>query len=953
MFSKGTKRRSLPKLNRQLLKLPDLFMPPSQPSKRFQDILRRRQQSSFVGRKDQLDLFQQNLTYPPEDDRRYFVFNPWGQGGVGKTTLLNQFRDIAYSRGCLTAYSDEGVRDIPDLMARFADDLAKQGHEMTEFSKRYRLYRQKQEELEADPEAPRGFSAFLGRTMAKTAVKIGRRVPGAGVAFDLMDEDMLANQAGEWTAFVAKKLTNKDEIRLVREPIEVLTPLFLQDWNRIARQADTVLMFDTYEQTGEFLDSWLREILQERYGDIPSNFIWIVSGREELNRNHWASYEGIITRLPLEPFSEAEAKQYLAQKGVTDERTIEMILNLSGRLPLLVATLSESNPDQPQQVSNPSDTAVARFLKWENDPQRQQMALDAALPRTLNQDVIAQLRSEDGATEMFTWLKQKPFVRKRTDGWAYHDVVRTQMLRHKRATSPKGWAELHGRLASYYESQRNALELDEDKGKKDSQWQAYTLNALYHRLCQAPKKHLPAALNEGLTIAKSQEKFAREWANVVIQAGADADIAEIQRLSKHIVDGLKAYSERRYRDLLKTIMVVVGHKDITPESRAAILAGRGEAHRLMQSYDEALKDFNRAIELDSKYKSAIVRRGITYQLMERDEEALQDFNRAIELDPESKWAITSRGITYRLMGRYEEALQDFNHAVELEPEYGWAIAHRGITYRLMERDEEALQDFNHAIELDPEYQWAVAQRGITYRLRRRYKEALQDLNRALEIDPEYGWAIAQRGRIYLLMGQYEEALQDFNRAIEIDQDKNIWAIANRGMIYRLTRHYKEALQDLNRAIELDPEYKQAICGRGEVYLLTSKYQEALADLNRAVELDPENDWRLYTRGLIYKALKQLELSQLDFSEAIRLAQKDYEKDGQNQRNTFNLALYHLGADYDEQAKHFYRSALRHNASVWEMREAIQDLKDFLEVFPNHGLARQAYQVLQQALQNRN
>ena len=43
---------------------------------------------------------------------------------------------------------------------------------------------------------------------------------------------------------------------------------------------------------------------------------------------------------------------------------------------------------------------------------------------------------------------------------------------------------------------------------------------------------------------------------------------------------------------------------------------------------------------------AITSRGETYRLMERYDEALTDLNRAIELDPDHAWAIASRGHTY-------------------------------------------------------------------------------------------------------------------------------------------------------------------------------------------------------------------------------------------------------------------------------------------------------------------
>jgi tetratricopeptide (TPR) repeat protein len=94
-------------------------------------------------------------------------------------------------------------------------------------------------------------------------------------------------------------------------------------------------------------------------------------------------------------------------------------------------------------------------------------------------------------------------------------------------------------------------------------------------------------------------------------------------------------------------------------------------------------------------------RGQTYLVMGRYDQALADFNRAIEVDPEDAWAIGSRGQTYRLMGRYDEALADLNRAIELDPDQDWVIAERGETYRLVERYDEALADLDRAIELYP------------------------------------------------------------------------------------------------------------------------------------------------------------------------------------------------------------------------------------------------------------
>ncbi|MEH2069317.1 MAG: tetratricopeptide repeat protein [Nostoc sp.] len=882
--------------------------------KSLQDILKQRQQSGFVGREDQVNQFHQNLGLPLEDDRRRFLFNVWGQGGVGKSTLLRQFRKIADEAKIISAYIDEAEKSVPEVMGRLAEELERQSHKLTQFTERYKVYRQKRQELETDPEAPQGFSAFVGKTVVKTGVRLARRVPVGGTVFDFVDEDALASQAGEWASYFAKKITNKDEVRLVQEPVEILTPLFLQDIFKIAKQSVVVLFFDTYERTGEFLDNWLREILEGRYGEVSLNILITIAGRHELDKNHWAPYEGLIVRFPLEPFTEEEAQQYLTRKGITNSRVIEVILRLSGNLPLLVGMLADAHPNDPNQVVEPSSSAVERFLKWVDDPKRRQVALDAAIPRCLNRDVIAKLRGEEEADELFTWLKETSFVNERTDGWAYHDVVKTQMLRHKRLSSPQGWADIHGKLADYYDSLRNDLQLDEENKQRDPSWQTHTLNVSYHNLCQSPQRNLSVALNEFLAALKNQGKFAQQYAETMLQAGKDADSSEVQRWGEQLASGLKAYDENFYQVTLEMFTAVLQNSRIEVKWQPIAFGWRGETYRLMERYPQALEDFDRAIELDPEYDWAIASRGITYRSMERYTEALEDFDRAIELDPKSDWAIANRGITYRQMKRYPKALEDFDRAIELNPKLDWAVASRGETYRLMKHYPQALEDFDHTIELNPKFDWAIASRGLTYRLIKSYPQALEDFDYAIELKPRDGWAIAHRGETY-----------------------------------RLIKSYPQALEDFDRAIELNPKYDWALAHRGYTYLMLKLYNEALTDFNRAIDLDSDSNWYLYNRALAYQALNQPHKAWADLALAIKLAKQHYEKDAKDWSNAFNLALYYLAAQYHQPAERLYIHVLSQGASSESIREAIQDLNDFLTVFPDHVQATSMRQLLQSFL----
>lgn len=494
----------------------------------LQSIRKNRQKEEFVGRDKQISHFRQNLALDIEDERRKFIFNITGQGGIGKTTLLRRFSKIVEDAHGIIAWTDEVDENVPTVMKHFVEQLVwQQDHTFKKFNESYHTYRQRRQELEADPEAPKTSLDFISHVVTKLGMRFGKQIPVGGMLLDFIDEDALASQVSDWSAYVKRKLTNKDEIRLIQEPLEVLTPLFIEGLQKIAENQLIALFFDTYEYTGIYLDNWIRKLLEGHYGDIPSNIAISIAGRDELDTNLWIAYEGLLTHLPLEPFTEQEARELLRRKGVVDEKVTKIILQQSHRFPLLVSSLALTNPSNLDQLEEVGDTAIERILKWENEKQRQ-VVLNAAIPLVLNQDVLAILVGIDNAESFFQWLKQKPFIKQRIDGWVYHDNVRRPMLHHKLRQSPQSWFTIHGQLADYYEGLRDKLGLRVNQRPYNTEWQKYTWQAVYHRACQNPHNLLWITTKAYIPYSSivDDDTLLRRWEETTRQVIIDAEITK-------------------------------------------------------------------------------------------------------------------------------------------------------------------------------------------------------------------------------------------------------------------------------------------------------------------------------------------------------------------------------------------------------------------------------------------
>jgi hypothetical protein len=129
------------------------------------------------------------------------------------------------------------------------------------------------------------------------------------------------------------------------------------------------------------------------------------------------------------------ARQFLASKHIADEAAVQVILTLSGRLPLWLATLADARQHGNADIGDPTGNAVERFLKWETDPERREIAKVAALPRALNQDVLTVITPAGKTAGLFGWLRGLPFVSQRG---RIVGVPRCRASRHAAAAARRG-----------------------------------------------------------------------------------------------------------------------------------------------------------------------------------------------------------------------------------------------------------------------------------------------------------------------------------------------------------------------------------------------------------------------------------------------------------------------------------------------------------------------------------
>ncbi len=130
---------------------------------------------------------------------------------------------------------------------------------------------------------------------------------------------------------------------------------------------------------------------------------------------------------------------------------------------------------------------------------------------------------------------------------------------------------------------------------------------------------------------------------------------------------------------------------------------RGYIFYRQKRYEEAIHQYNRAIEIKDDYIGAYVYRGRCYSLTDKIDKAEADYKKALELDPKEKEALFNLAELYRLSDRYEKSIEYFNKLLKLDPENAQAFNYRGMAKRELKMYDDAASDHSQAIHLKAGY----------------------------------------------------------------------------------------------------------------------------------------------------------------------------------------------------------------------------------------------------------
>lgn len=245
-----------------------------------------------------------------------------------------------------------------------------------------------------------------------------------------------------------------------------------------------------------------------------------------------------------------------------------------------------------------------------------------------------------------------------------------------------------------------------------------------------------------------------------------------------------------------------------------------------RQYDHAVEWISRAIRQEPK-TDYLTNLGTALVNQGRREEALKAFDKAVQLEPLDADLWRNLGNVLIDVERPADAILSFQHALKLDPRHFDAAYKAGQLLHQSERFEEALVCFNRCDELEPNHLPTLHMRALTLHRLKTFEEALAVSERALILDPANVDTCNDIGNTLRSLGRSEEALPWFDRSLEL-RPNFAAAITSKAVTLAELHRFDEAFAAYRLARTADPCCAAAEWNLALLEMLTGNFEAGWA-----------------------------------------------------------------------------------------------------------------------------
>ncbi len=286
-------------------------------------------------------------------------------------------------------------------------------------------------------------------------------------------------------------------------------------------------------------------------------------------------------------------------------------------------------------------------------------------------------------------------------------------------------------------------------------------------------------------------------------------------------------------------------------------------HNGRQEYDEAIRHYDRAIEINPDYSSPYNSLGYAQRTVGSFDAAEAAFKKYVELLPEEPNPYDSYAELLMKMGRHEESIENYEKALSKDETFVASYVGIGNNQIFMGQPEAARASFEKLLEVarnDGQRRQSMFWTAVSHLHEGDYGKALEALEKRYEIaaatddKATLSGDLTLMGNVLLHHGDPQAAAEKFDQAVEMidqaDVSDDVKDGNRRNHLYDMARQaiHRDDLDDASAKLE---EYAEAVGAKqipfevrrtheiaGMLALHRDDAETAAAELAQANQLDP-------------------------------------------------------------------------------------------------------------------
>jgi tetratricopeptide (TPR) repeat protein len=257
--------------------------------------------------------------------------------------------------------------------------------------------------------------------------------------------------------------------------------------------------------------------------------------------------------------------------------------------------------------------------------------------------------------------------------------------------------------------------------------------------------------------------------------------------------------------------------------------------------DKAFGYLNIALPFNDKNPEVYIQLGDYHRLRDgmNQSNAIAQYNKALEMDSKSTRAILRKGMLYKRVQNWDEGLNYYNEAIALDPSFAPAYREKAELLKDAARYPQAIEAYARYKELNNNCRVNQRYAMFVY-LAKDYKTALTELENALPCNDKNEYMYRVLGYTCYETGDYAKGLQYINTYFELAKTTGRVKVSGgdygqKGKLLSKSGQDSLAIELLKQAIQEDPTYIDGYNDIATILTKQKKYADAASYYQMKIE----------------------------------------------------------------------------------------------------------------------